>query len=257
MNAFRSTYELPVAEDVFRDLQQTGLVCFRGALTTDFVARCQQQVHAAVAERGERYFTLADVTSRADSPFASLGKDPRLLGLMEDVCRMTGIELGREPILQGNNLRVIAGNGEDAEAQSLKFHYDSSILTMLVPVIIPDCGDLDSGHLVARLNDRPFGGSTLWNLCQKSWVQNALFRRWQQAQVRAGRWNDKLVKLDPGSLYLFWGYRSLHANLPCRPGSLRATALMFFGRPHPHDWLMRLRESSRYRKEARILEQVR
>ena len=257
MQAFQSTYELPAAKDIFQELQGKGLVCLHNALDAGFVAACQQQVHAALQERGQRYFTVAEVTRNPASPFASLGQDARLLKLIEDVCRLTGIEVGREPILQGNNLRVIAGQGEDAEAQSLKFHYDSSILTMLVPVLIPDCGDLDSGHLVARLNDRPFGGSTLLNLLQKLWVQNGLFRKRQQAKVRDGQWTDKIVKLEPGSLYLFWGYRSLHANLPCRPGSQRATALFFFGRPHSNDWLMRLRETWRYRKEARILEGTR
>jgi hypothetical protein len=35
-----------------------------------------------------------------------------------------------------------------------------------------------------------------------------------------------------GNVYLFWGYRGLHGNMPCESGALRATLLLHFGRPH-------------------------
>ncbi len=41
----------------------------------------------------------------------------------------------------------------------------------------------------------------------------------------------------PGNLYLFSGYRSLHANDECDPAMLRATILLHFGNPH-HESLM-------------------
>ena len=39
--------------------------------------------------------------------------------------------------------------------------------------------------------------------------------------------------MKPGNVYLFWGYRSLHANLPVDPSYTRATLLYHFGDVHP------------------------
>ena len=39
------------------------------------------------------------------------------------------------------------------------------------------------------------------------------------------RFGAKTLRIVPGNVYLFWGYQTLHANEPCLPTSLRATAL--------------------------------
>ena len=41
-----------------------------------------------------------------------------------------------------------------------------------------------------------------------------------------------MVDLKPGNAYLFWGYRSYHATLPCRPGDSRATLIIHYGNLH-------------------------
>jgi hypothetical protein len=40
------------------------------------------------------------------------------------------------------------------------------------------------------------------------------------------------VAMKPGNIYFFWGYRSIHANEPCDPNQIRATALLHFGDPY-------------------------
>jgi hypothetical protein len=40
------------------------------------------------------------------------------------------------------------------------------------------------------------------------------------------------VKMQPGNLYLFWGYRTIHTNEPCDPDKVRATALFHYANPH-------------------------
>lgn len=256
MQVFKNNYSFPQHETALDQLQTKGLLCLQDALDDGFVAACQGLVESALAQRGDRYFTIADIAQDSASPFHRLIQQPELVAMKEYLCGHSGVDADADHSLLGNNLRVIAGSGEDAQAQALKFHYDSSILTMLVPVMIPKNGEFDSGDLVAKLNDRPFSSSTMKNLVQKSIVQNGLYRKKQLQAVSEGEWADNIIRLEPGSLYFFWGYRSLHANLPCRPGSRRATALFFFGRPQQNDWMMRMREVWRDRKEAKILEQA-
>jgi hypothetical protein len=40
------------------------------------------------------------------------------------------------------------------------------------------------------------------------------------------------IKMVPGNIYFFWGYRSIHANEACDPTKVRATALFHFANPH-------------------------
>jgi hypothetical protein len=40
----------------------------------------------------------------------------------------------------------------------------------------------------------------------------------------------RLRRQQTHGLYLIWGYRSLHGNMPCESGAVRATLLLHFGR---------------------------
>jgi hypothetical protein len=41
---------------------------------------------------------------------------------------------------------------------------------------------------------------------------------------RSGLLKLKQIPMVPGNLYLFWGYRTVHANEACDPDKIRATA---------------------------------
>jgi len=40
------------------------------------------------------------------------------------------------------------------------------------------------------------------------------------------------IRMRPGDMYLFWGYRSLHTNLPADPNVIRATAVFHYQNVH-------------------------
>ena len=48
-----------------------------------------------------------------------------------------------------------------------------------------------------------------------------------------------IVKLEEGNIYFFYGYRTLHANLPVNPEYIRATLLFHFGNPHNDSFLIK------------------
>jgi hypothetical protein len=50
--------------------------------------------------------------------------------------------------------------------------------------------------------------------------------------ARRHKLNTVAIRLQPGTLYFFWGYRSIHTNEPCDADKLRATALFHYGDPH-------------------------
>jgi hypothetical protein len=62
--------------------------------------------------------------------------------------------------------------------------------------------------------------------------------------------------MQPGDLYFFWGYQSLHGNEPCYASSVRATALFHFADPHENSALTRAIQAMRRRHESKIRERA-
>jgi hypothetical protein len=233
-------------------LDENGVLIIENALSSDFIDKCQSFVEKNLEENGRRYFTVSDITELPNSPFVALQHCDEINSLINYLVSSADIVQRDGDYNQGKNLRVIAGEG--TVEQSMKFHFDSSILTMLVPIIIPEGPSHLSGDLIAFPNIRPFTSSVLANLTNKFRFQNRLSRWYMAQQAARGRYADYTVKLRPGSLYFFWGFRTLHANLGCDVNNVRATALFFFGNPQPSDSLMRIVKARRYRAEQRILQ---
>ena len=88
-----------------------------------------------------------------------------------------------------------------------------------------------AGELVGLFNKRPFRRFVLTNIIDKVIRQSRFYRR---HIIRKLDRTDYLhrVDMEAGNLYLFCGYRSLHGNMPCESGALRATLILHVGRPH-------------------------
>ena len=120
--------------------------------------------------------------------------------------------------------------GRSGQAHSYRFHYDSYVLTALLPVVIPNAGR--RGDLLVLPNTRRVRRLYLTNLLDKLLVDNAISQRILRAAARRRRLNTVAITMQPGNIYFFWGYRSVHTNEPCDPDKLRATALLHYGDPH-------------------------
>ncbi|MFV3308131.1 hypothetical protein ACNFBT_22925 [Pseudomonas sp. NY15181] len=126
-------------------------------------------------------------------------------------------------------LRVLTGTHGLRHAHN--FHYDSYVVTVLLPVLIPNGPSEPPGHLVMFPNMRDARRFAVVNILEKLLVENLLKQIWRRPNVQ--QWlSAKIVPLTPGNLYFFWGMRSLHANQPCLPTSVRSTVLLHFGDPH-------------------------
>ena len=148
-------------------------------------------------------------------------------------------------------LRVVTG--QKTESQMLKFHYDAYALTALIPIFIPDGPTTESGHLVSWLNLRKFRKLQFVNLLEKSIIQNKFIRK-ILGYVVQNNLDKYMHKIIPGNIYLFWGYRSLHANLSVNKSLLRSTLLFHNGNVHNDSlidtWIKKIRHSSERKNEA-------
>jgi hypothetical protein len=218
------------AKEVAETLDRDGFVCIENAISNEWLRQTKGYVERMVDQNGEKFFSIVRPSQDSGSPIRELVTNPAVTSLLQDVANCTG--LANSPDDEGkiyNVLRVIAGPNGDMG--SLNFHYDASTVTMLVPIFMPLRGLGRSGELVVFPNKRPFRRSLVFNLLEKALVQNRLSRS-RSAKLLSGNKDELIRILYPGNLYLFWGYRGYHGNLPCAANSLRATLLLHYGNPH-------------------------
>lgn len=128
--------------------------------------------------------------------------------------------------------------GRAGQTRSWYFHYDSYVVTALLPVAIPSEGP--RGDLLIIPNTRHIRRLYLTNLLDKLLIENRFAQAVLRSITRRRRFNTVSIQLQPGNIYLFWGYRSIHTNEACDPDKLRATALFHYGNPHRDSRLRRL-----------------
>jgi hypothetical protein len=110
------------------------------------------------------------------------------------------------------------------------FHYDSYVVTMLIPIEIPTVGK--TGDFLMLPNTRGIRKARLLNLIDKVLLDNAVSQWLLRNLTARGIIRLTRIKMVPGNAYFFWGYRSIHTNEPCDPDRVRATALFHFANPH-------------------------
>lgn len=236
MNTAFRQLNIPAINDVAHKLSTEGSACITDFLSTEQLISLQRTVAAEAEKHTGRYFAHHGGGEIESSLLGALGGSPEFRNLLESIYR-AGIGKGAysDEILKV--LRCVQGNSGRRESNC--FHYDASLVTALLPIEIPQDG-VDKGDLIMFPNLRRVRSNVLFNVAEKALLQNALSRKLISAAVRHSVLRPKKLQLVPGNLYLFWGYRTLHANEPCDPGSRRATAIFHYGDPHAGSLATRL-----------------
>ncbi|HEY4805614.1 MAG TPA: hypothetical protein VIH96_23620 [Paraburkholderia sp.] len=216
------------AQALARSMDESGVGVLRDVLPEAILARLRSSVAELIEQQGARYFGFSGVEWMARSCLAPLCEDPGLLALLRQLyVRKMGVPPPSDRILP--IMRVLTGR--QGIRHSNNFHYDSYVVSILLPVQIPHGPHEPPGNLVMFPNLRDVRRSVIVNIIEKIVVEKLLGPVWRLPFVQ--RWfSARVVTLTPGNLYFFWGMRSLHANQACAPSSVRCTVLLHFGDPH-------------------------
>jgi len=204
-----------------------GIGVLPGYIGADQLAHLQAFVEQRVAGAGGEYVGLIGKAAHDGTMLGDITDQPRFIELLHRVYEAGARRKAPDQSIY-QVLRCLKGNS--GLRHSLIFHYDSYVITALLPIIIPSEGN--AGHLVMWPNSRGIRSSYPLNMIDKILLDNKLTQRLLGYLVgRGGRWLKK-VAMVPGNLYFFYGYRTIHANEACDPDKIRATALFHFGDPH-------------------------
>ena len=213
---------------VASEIDVAGSACLPSMITPQWLEHAR--VYAArLAAAGDQEVMIEGLDQSGPGFVGDLATDARLQYFLEAVAAQTFPSGHPADRRLDCTIRVI--NGPDPKDKPLWFHYDATVLTMVIPVVIPDAGPGRSGELAIIPNRRPYRRSVTTNVIEKFVVQSDVYRRWFAGRLRHGD-NLKVVTLRPGNAYLFAGYRSYHATLPCPTGSTRVTVVVHYKDVH-------------------------
>jgi hypothetical protein len=228
------------------DMNRVGCGVLSGYLELADLKELRQFIETAVAAAGGKYVVFTGEEAVAGTLLERLSGSHAFVNLLHQVYEQgSGRAAPNQALYQV--LRCL--KGKSGLKHALRFHYDSYVVTALLPVIIPSQGS--AGHLVMAPNRRPVRSSYLFNLLDKIILDNPATQFFLRHAFGWGLLRFKQIRMVPGNLYLFWGYRSVHANEPCDPDKIRATALFHFGDPHTDSGLRRF--SGRAKSRSRVL----
>ncbi len=189
--------------------------------------RMRRFVAKAIADANGGYAGFIGPNSMAGSGLDELARSPSFRSLMEQIYRLgTGRPPPRQELYQ--TLRCLTGRS--AGQHSYLFHYDSYVVTLLIPIEIPTVGR--TGDLLMLPNTRRIRSAYLFNAMDKVVLDNPVTQAVLKGLTTRNILRPTRIRMVPGNAYVFWGYRSIHTNEPCDMGNIRATALFHFANPH-------------------------
>ena len=216
-------------------IEHSGYAVIDQYITADDLDDLQQFVGGAVEKAGNSSVILKGHGPVADTALGRIAYSPAIKRL----CMRAYEQLTSQPGPDSKYYQILRClTGETAQEHSMIFHFDSFVLTLLLPIAVPE--GKDNGELIVLPNIRPVRRWYTSNLFDKVLLDNAFTQWLLRSMIRKGSKRFVRIALEPGKLYLFWGYRSVHANAPCDVDKIRATALFHYADPHSSSALKKL-----------------
>jgi hypothetical protein len=208
------------------DLDRDGLVRLTGVIPPEWLTSARAGVDEYLAGHGSGEHSLVDPEHWQCSTIAELALDERVESFLHS---LTFIAETEKPGFAGYRQRVLRIlDGSAVDSPPFDWHYDANAVTMLIPIVIPDDG---SGQVAMFPDHRPHRRSATLSAAERLFVHNKVYGR----RLRRRYESDPeafTLRLNPGDVYLFRGYRALHATLPWPSSTLRVTLLLQYGHPY-------------------------
>jgi hypothetical protein len=224
-------WKYPVSKDqvarIAADMDRQGFACVSDYLSENELEILRRLAYDAGHDPTGKYAKLQEMDTLAGTALAALPSSPQFRTLCQQLYEFgTG-----STALETHFYQVFRClRGAVGRKNSYLFHYDSYVLTVLIPIVIPTEGE--RGDLLIFPNMRPMRRTYFRNLIDKILIDNPVSRIVLREAAKRRKMGAIAVTMHPGNVYFFWGYRSIHANEPCDPNQLRATALLHFGDPY-------------------------
>lgn len=220
---------------IVKDMNQTGFGVAENCIDDAQMLALQAFIMRKVADAGGEYVAFEGNQPVSGTFLEALSLSPEFNHACRTIYRLgTGKSAPEKACYQ--LLRCLSGRTGDQHAYF--FHYDSYVVTALVPVLMPSKGQ--TGDLIMFPNQRRIRKNYLTNLMDKVLLDNRLTQTLLKRGCQSGSLRPTRIRMSPGNIYFFWGYRSVHANEPCDHDEIRATAVFHYLNPHADNRMRRM-----------------
>ena len=218
-----------------RDIDRDGYAVLPRYILDSDIDVLRQFVRDAVAAAGNSYTALSGPAPVAETVLGKMASSPAIRRICMRAYEIaTSRPAPDQPYYQ--ILRCLTGSS--GREHSMVFHFDSYVLTLLLPIEVPR--GKESGELIVLPNIRQIRRWYASNLIDKILLDNRVAQRVLHVMAKSHPERFVRIPLVPGNLYFFWGYRSIHTNAPCDADKIRATALFHYLDPHEDSKLKKL-----------------
>ena len=194
-------------------MNRVGFGVLSGYLKPTHLKRLRQFVEAAMAAAGGEYVLFTGEEAVAGTLLEKLSAPPAFRELAAQIHEQAA---GRAAPNQSLYQVLRCLKGKSGLKHALYFHYDSYVVTALLPVIIPSQGS--AGHLVMAPNLRPVRSSYLFNLLDKIILDNPATQFLLRHAFRSGLLKLKQIPMVPGNIYFFLGISDCACQRSMRSG---------------------------------------
>jgi hypothetical protein len=209
------------------DIERTGFGVIPDFVGADELKRMRAFVAKAVQDAGGEYAGFVGPDSVTGSGLDELARSPHFRDMVKEIYeRGTGRKAPEQEFYQV--LRCLSG--ASVRRHSYLFHYDSYVVTVLIPIEMPTAGM--TGDFLMLPNTRRVRKRYVANVIDKVILDNPVSQFLLRTLTKANVIRPTRIRMVPGNAYFFWGYRSVHTNEPCDSDRIRATALFHFANPH-------------------------
>lgn len=234
---------------IVEKIDKNGYVSIPDLINSTELNQLQNLVDERITNYGNRNFWLNE-----DLLKKTFINDNHFINKIEKIIKDLTISYGYNDLEERKLykiLRVIQGSQEKNERHL--YHYDAHLITLLIPIYIPKKESSGNGDLILFPNTRKITKSIIVNIIQKLIYQNFIFRKLLQINLIKKIFKYQRLKLEPGKVYIFNGFRTLHGNLDIHKDDKRATLLIHFYDLFKDSYLVKLNRKNRIKKETNKL----
>lgn len=234
-----------IEADLIKDhINKDGYHCIENYINYEEQKILRNFVDTKLVENNNQYFFLTSESSEKtllhDENFFE-----KIESLLKNITQNFGY-LNRKNEKLYKVLRVVTG--KKSKKVSLDFHFDAHLLTLLIPIYIPNKTNSDNGNLIIIKNLRKLTHFLIKNIFQKLFYQSAFFKK---IFIKNNLVKKETLVLKPGNAYIFNGFRTLHANMNIDPNDVRATILVHYYDVFKDSFLVKTNRKIRINRELK------